>query len=272
MLRFILLMSAVLAGIFVLAQGTGVTATSIEVMSDAGGFAAYLVDQEGRALYFSLNDRDGRSVCSAVCQRTWSPLIAAEDVSLGEGIDPTAIGRFEREDGSAQITYFGRPLYVLADAEAATGTSAHGTGGLWFLISPSGDRAEAGQQDGADQGDDEAADVGSGWYTAEQAQRGQRVYEANCAVCHHASLLGEQYAPALKGPSFLRRWAGQSVGDLYTFVHDRMPLGMPGSLTDQQYIDVVAYILSHNELPPGGEELPPSVDQLSGLEIPAAAE
>lgn len=259
-----------IAGVVALAQEGVSPAKSLEVVQHTGGFAAYLVDQDGRTVYFSLNDRDGKSVCSAVCLRTWTPLIASDELTLGEGIDAAAVGRSVRDDGSEQVTYFGRPLYVLADVEASTGTDANGTGGLWFLIGPDGERAKAATEDSEEDG--AGADTGSGWFTADQAQRGKRAYEASCAVCHHISLLGEQYAPALKGPAFLRSWGGQSVGDLYTFVHERMPLGSPGSLSDQQYIDIVAYILSQNELPTGGTELMPSVDQLSGFTIPAATE
>lgn len=263
--------AAVLVGIIALAQGTSVVATRIALVHDSSGFSAYLVDQESRAVYFSLNDRDGRSVCSAVCLRTWSPLAAGEDLEIGEGLDPSAFGSIELSDGTSQLTYYGRPLYVLANAELAKGTSSHGTGGLWFLIGPDGEKAAA-SQDAAGPADNVPTDVGTGWFTAEQAQRGKRAYEANCAVCHHVSLLGEQYAPALKGSSFLRKWAGQSVGDLFMFVSEQMPLTAPGSLTDQQYIDIVAYVLSQNDLPAGGTELPPAPDQLSGLPLPAATE
>lgn len=259
-------MSLVLASVAVLAQDAPTSATSLFVVEDSDGFASYLVDQVGRVIYFSLNDREGQSKCSVKCLEDWRPITGAKDLVLGEGIDANAMGNAESTDGSEQLSYFGRPLYVQADPELATTTSAHGTGGLWFLINPAGERAEKSEVSG-ETGSLDNID-GSGWFTVEQAQRGKSAYESSCAVCHHTSLFGEQYAPALKGAAFLRNWGGESVADLYRFIHERMPLGSPGSLSDQQYIDIVTYILSQNELPPGGTELSPAFEDLTGLSIP----
>ena len=39
-------------------------------------------------------------------------------------------------------------------------------------------------------------------FTAEQADRGQRLYAARCAGCHGENLLGIEMAPALAGANF----------------------------------------------------------------------
>ncbi len=105
-----------------------------------------------------------------------------------------------------------------------------------------------------------AADVTvlEGVYTDAQAQRGMGVYEANCASCHQSTLVGNPEAPALVGPRFLEVWRDDYLDGLYQHIKTRMPRrpgGDPGSLTDQQYVDMVAYILKFNEYKTGPKEL-----------------
>ena len=267
MIRKFLVALIPLAAIVAIAQVAGLDTHSLSVLANSNGFAAYIVDQDGRSVYFSLNDRDGQSVCSEKCLQNWTPLLASDDLVIGEGLDSSQIGQVEVSDDFVQLTYFGRPVYVVADEEVSAGTDANGTGGLWFLIGPDGERAEPIQVDEAQSPSDDS-DQGKGWFTAEQSERGRSEYERSCSICHQSSLLGEQYAPALKGNAFLRNWEDGTVAHLYTFVRERMPVGSPGSLTDQQYIDVVAYILSQNGLPTGGDELSPVVEELEELAMP----
>lgn len=83
-----------------------------------------------------------------------------------------------------------------------------------------------------------------------QVERGAAVYRASCGFCHGAELQGSGF-PALTGPAFAQRWDGRPLGELFTFVKTSMPLGQAGSLTDEAYADVVAFILSHNGVEPG---------------------
>src|SRR5262245_2913846 len=68
-----------------------------------------------------------------------------------------------------------------------------------------------------------------GWYTREQASAGKARYAANCAMCHGQNLEGGA-GPALSGASFAAKWRNHPLSDLYTVVHDQMPLTKPGSL------------------------------------------
>jgi hypothetical protein len=67
------------------------------------------------------------------------------------------------------------------------------------------------------------------------------------------------------------KWAGQTVDDLYGFISTAMPDANPGSLTAEQYADVVAYLLSLNGYPAGESELPTDRDLLRGLRIESAS-
>jgi mono/diheme cytochrome c family protein len=78
-------------------------------------------------------------------------------------------------------------------------------------------------------------------YTTVQAARGKTVYESTCAHCHPP---GQQ-----SGASFAMAWDQRPVFDLYSIVRNTMPQDKPGSLSDRQYIDVVAYMLQMNAMP-----------------------
>ena len=91
-----------------------------------------------------------------------------------------------------------------------------------------------------------------GVHTAAQAASGRAIYERECAVCHQVNLQGSFEAPQLAGESFLRFWGDLSPADLLVRISGSMPPGEEGSLTDEEYLDVVAYLLEANGAPAGG--------------------
>ncbi len=95
----------------------------------------------------------------------------------------------------------------------------------------------------------------AGYYTRAQAASGATVYAANCLVCHGMNLQG-QAGPALVGSVF-RQYVGPkgTAATLYDFTSKQMPANAPGSLTQQQYLDVTAYILARNGYPAGTSPL-----------------
>ncbi len=82
-------------------------------------------------------------------------------------------------------------------------------------------------------------------YTMQQAAAGRAAYEESCAECHLRTMVGSFEAPELAGPNFLRYWSGNPVGELHD-VAMTMPPGEEGSLNEQTYVNIVAYILSQN--------------------------
>jgi mono/diheme cytochrome c family protein len=96
-----------------------------------------------------------------------------------------------------------------------------------------------------------------GLYTAEQAKRGQPLYNTNCAACHGDTLLGGEAAPALVGDVFNSNWEGVALADLFDRMRTTMPQNKPGSLSRAQVADVLAYILSVGQFPTGMKELEP---------------
>jgi mono/diheme cytochrome c family protein len=98
-------------------------------------------------------------------------------------------------------------------------------------------------------------------FTAEQAERGKAAYEHNCQDCHGSTLDNGEFGGApLKGSYFRQHWAAGDVAALYSFTATKMPPDRPGQLSPQTYLDLTAYILSHNGYPPGDRELPPDLD------------
>ena len=91
-----------------------------------------------------------------------------------------------------------------------------------------------------------------GHYTHAQATRGQFVYIQECLSCHGARLQGIS-GPPLQGPNFGRSMAlgRMTAASLYAFIKGGMPMNAPGSLTDRQYLDVLAFILNKNAYAPG---------------------
>jgi mono/diheme cytochrome c family protein len=94
-----------------------------------------------------------------------------------------------------------------------------------------------------------------GIYTAEQAGRGKEVYASSCTGCHGQTLEGSGQIPPLAGEEFLNNWKGQTLADLFDKMKTTMPADSPGKLTNEENIDVIAYILSINKFPSGSNEL-----------------
>ncbi|OGT70804.1 MAG: hypothetical protein A3H44_12500 [Gammaproteobacteria bacterium RIFCSPLOWO2_02_FULL_57_10] len=75
--------------------------------------------------------------------------------------------------------------------------------------------------------------------------RGQEVFEADCSRCH---------VPVEMDARLRARWVGRTGGDLYNLIRTTMPAETPGSLTNDQYMDVTAFILqAGNVAIPNGE-------------------
>lgn len=111
--------------------------------------------------------------------------------------------------------------------------------------------------------------VWDGVYTADQATQGKAVFADKCATCHGADLNGAEMAPPLVGAMFMGDWVGQSADDLFTRIHTTMPANDPGSLSNDQTAQVLAYILSMNQFPAGSTALPSDDASLTPIAITA---
>ena len=93
-------------------------------------------------------------------------------------------------------------------------------------------------------------------YTDAQAKRGEAVFQQRCAACH----LQNGWGPPLRGNAFWTSWDGKSARSLYSTIISSMPPDDPGSLTEKNVVDTVAYIFRINRLPAGTKEIKAAAD------------
>ncbi len=94
--------------------GTGNTSATVSAR-DIAGVGTALIASDGKALYFSDQERSGTIRCVGACLQFWTPL------TVGSGGAPTTgsgvtgkLSTMNRPDGTAQITYDGKPLYTFS--------------------------------------------------------------------------------------------------------------------------------------------------------------
>lgn len=87
--------------------------------------------------------------------------------------------------------------------------------------------------------------VNDGVYTRDQAKVGEELYAQHCILCHDK----KYFRPVLK------RFEGQPIGIMYTVMSTSMPEDNPGFLTEKEYVDILAYILSLSRYATGDAEL-----------------
>jgi alcohol dehydrogenase (cytochrome c) len=108
-----------------------------------------------------------------------------------------------------------------------------------------------------------------GPFTAEQANAGRAAFQANCAGCHGADLMG---IPPLAGPAFIGSWSTRNTRDLFGLIQTTMPTDRPGALPAETYVNIVAFILQSNGRTPGTQPLTATTSVvIGGAAAPPAA-
>jgi len=101
---------------------------------------------------------------------------------------------------------------------------------------------------------------GDGGSQEEQIAAGRDVYAESCAECHGARGEGGT-GPVVIGGN--RRIASYGNTDrLYDYVSRTMPFDEPGSLSEDEYWDSIAYLLDANQLLPEGVVLGPDTEPI----------
>jgi len=88
----------------------------------------------------------------------------------------------------------------------------------------------------------------------DQVSRGQQVYAQSCQRCHGVNLEGGS-GPAITSV-ILSKY--QVADRLVSYLSKQMPANRPGSLSEQQYYDVTAFILNRRGFLPAGQSLTPA--------------
>jgi len=96
--------------------------------------------------------------------------------------------------------------------------------------------------------------IWDGVFTAAQVQRGGAAFNASCIRCHALDAQGVPFR--MSGEPFWNNWADDPLEVMFSRIRSSMPNNAPGTLDDQTYADLVAFILSVNGVPAaGGAEL-----------------
>jgi predicted lipoprotein with Yx(FWY)xxD motif len=132
-------------------SGSGSSPGSTQAAQKAGGqdvrtgdteYGDVLVDASGKTLYVFDADSKGTSNCDASCLQYWPAAKASGTVTHSS--DVTAqLSTITRDDGTTQLTVNGWPAYTYAADSGpgkATGQGTNLSGGLWWVVSPSGSK------------------------------------------------------------------------------------------------------------------------------------
>jgi mono/diheme cytochrome c family protein len=115
-----------------------------------------------------------------------------------------------------------------------------------------------------------AATTRDGVYRQGQATAGKNTYAEKCGSCHLDNLAGgRNESPALKGGEFVLHWSGKPLRALYSRIISTMPLSDPGSLTEKETLNLVAFILQANGFRSGKSALQ-SPEELNKIQFEAA--
>jgi mono/diheme cytochrome c family protein len=115
----------------------------------------------------------------------------------------------------------------------------------------------------------QAKSASAGVYAAEQATKGEAIYKEQCAACHGDNLEGSGPMPPLAGNDFLANWKGKSLGDLFEKVQATMPATAPGTLTADQTVETLAFMLKAGKYPAGTAPLEGKMEALLPIAIDA---
>jgi predicted lipoprotein with Yx(FWY)xxD motif len=97
-------------------------------------------------VYSFSSDTATTSVCSGTCAVAWPPLITEGSPGLTSSLSTSSVGTLKRSDGTTQVTYHGKPLYLYASegimpkgvgyVATGNGDGVKAAGGTFELVSP----------------------------------------------------------------------------------------------------------------------------------------
>jgi mono/diheme cytochrome c family protein len=138
---------------------------------------------------------------------------------------------------------FGAAAAGIGSALIVCGTALVGAWPARVMAAPESPQAAGASAQASEPG---ARSTRDGVYSAAQADRGGKTFTARCLGCHPP----DQFV----GP-FLSGWDGQTVNGLFEMMRTSMPDDDPGSLTRQDYADILAFVFKKNGVPAGPAEL-----------------
>lgn len=121
--------------------------TTFVSLANAGDLGMVLVDSKGMTLYEFEKDNGTESSCYGECAKYWPPLLSKGEPQPSNGANASLLGTTERKDGTMQVTYNGRPLYLFIEDKKpgeANGNEFEGFGAKWFALNSAGEQPSGG--------------------------------------------------------------------------------------------------------------------------------
>ncbi|WP_332662015.1 COG4315 family predicted lipoprotein [Aeromicrobium sp.] len=101
------------------------------IVVDGNGMTAYVFDQD--------EPGSGKSSCAGGCAEEWPAITSTADQPKVDGVTGE-VGTIAGTDGAKQVTLEGLPLYTYAGDGAVGDTQGQGKGGVWWVVSPAGEK------------------------------------------------------------------------------------------------------------------------------------
>jgi predicted lipoprotein with Yx(FWY)xxD motif len=112
----------------------------VEITTADSQFGSVLFDAGRRAIYYFDKESGSAPECYGDCAAAWPPVLTEGEPQASGDIEQRLLGTTERDDGSTQVTYDGRPLYYYVDDPPGE-VLCHNVeefGGLWLAVQPDG--------------------------------------------------------------------------------------------------------------------------------------
>ncbi len=117
--------------------GSSDSSSSVTVSSKSvSGVGDVLVDAKGMTLYYLKTESPGKIMCTGGCATAWPPLLlpsGTTSATAGSGVDSSKLGTITRPDGSTQVTFDGKPLYLFASDTSAGQATGQGVAGFYAV-------------------------------------------------------------------------------------------------------------------------------------------
>ncbi|AXK37289.1 hypothetical protein DVA86_12490 [Streptomyces armeniacus] len=105
-----------------------------EIVSDAKGRTLYRFDKDSAWPM--------KSNCTGACLDTWKPAKPVDKDKLN-GVARKLVSTYERADGTKQLAIDCWPVYWFTGDKGAGDTEGHGKMGLWWAVTPDGEKASS---------------------------------------------------------------------------------------------------------------------------------
>ena len=107
-------------------------ATNSVRLGSSVALGSFLVDANGKTLYYFANDVANKSNCVGQCSVLWPPF-NAKNISVPNELSAVDFGQITTSSGGSQVTYRGWPLYYYSGDQNPGDTNGQGIQNIWFV-------------------------------------------------------------------------------------------------------------------------------------------